>query len=192
MPLAPAVTMPMFLGCLISAGNIGVSAPKLALGLASGLSQYASGPLMVNSIDVGTAGVGTGQGVGMQLPSPAAIGAMVSSLISGGIVGIASGPTGTGIAQGFVLALAQAKIATLSAGVGVGTGVARLVPNSASIGIFIRAFQSAGMVGVQSVNMATAVARGFDLAAIAATGQLAIVGPPSPSPGSGIGIGKLS
>lgn len=192
MPLAPAVTFPMFLGCLVSAGNLGVSAPKLAMGLAQGLSQYASGPLVVTSNDVGTAGVGTGQGLGMQLPPPAVIGAMVASLNSSGIVGIASVPTGVGIAQGFVLALAQARISTISAGVGAGTGVARLVPNGASVGIFIRAFQSAGMVGVQSVTMATAVARGFDIAAVSAVGQLIIAGPPSPSPASGVGIGKLS
>lgn len=192
MPLTTSVTTPLFLTALVSQGNLGISAPKLAAGLASGLSEYASSSLVVASVDVGTLGVGSGQGVGMIIPPPVLVASLVASLTSQNIAGIMSVPTATGIALGFVAALAQARIQTVSAAVGAGSGIATLVPNGASIGIFIRAFQSAGMTGVQSANMATAVARGFDTAAPSAKAPIVIAGPPNVAPSSGPGIGKLS
>lgn len=192
MPLARGVTTPIFLASLVSQGNLGISAPKLAAGLAAGLSEYASGPLQVISKDIGTLGVGSGQGLGMRIPPPVLIAAMVGSFGSQGIAGIMSVPTATGVALGLVSALSQARIQTVSPAVGAGTGIASLVPNGASVGIFIRAFQSAGLTGIQSANMATAVAKGFDIAAPSAVASLVIVGPPNAAPSGGTGIGKLS
>lgn len=191
MALDPATTTPIFLGFLGAQGNLGVSAPRLALGLSRGLSEYASTSLRVISVDVGTLGVGAGTGSGMVMPQPAAVASMVAAFQSHSISGISSVPCATAIALGMCSSLMQSTIQTVSPSVGTGTGIATLLPSAESIGIFIRSFQSSGLQGVQSANMATAVAQGFNAVAPLCKAPIAIVGPPNVSPSSGSGLGKL-
>jgi hypothetical protein len=171
---------------------LGVSAIQLATGLANGLAQYAGSGMTVITVDAGTLGAGVGTGVGVILPPPVLLGTLIASFAGAGILGPFQIPTCNAISLGMSMALAQAIIQTVHAGVGVGSGVVKVIPNSgASIPTFIGAFAAAGMVGVAAVTMATAVASGLDAALPSATGVVVIAGPPNIVPGGGAGTGKL-
>lgn len=191
MALTVTTTTPIFLGFLAAQGNLGVSAPRLALGLSRGLSNYAGTSLRVLSADVGTLGVGAGTGAGMFMPQPAAVSAMIASFQSHSISGVASIPNAIAIAQGMCACLAQSTIQTVSPSVGSGTGTATLLPGADAVSIFIQAFLTSGLQGIQSANIASAVAQGFNAVAPLCKSPIAIVGAPNVSPSSGSGFGKL-
>lgn len=192
MTLNPSTTAPMFLSALTSASIIGQGAAQLAYACASGLQAYASFGVRVFTFDVGTVGSGIGVGSGVVIPPPAATGAMIAAFTGAGIVGTHAAPTATAIGLALCQAMSQAVVQSNHAGVGVGSGVIQLVPNpGASVPAFITAFTGAGLVGVSSAQMATAVAIGVDSSLPSAKGVVAISGAGSLYPGSGTGIGFL-
>lgn len=179
-------------GFLASSACIGISNAQVALGVATGLATYAGGGLVLVSVDVGTLGAGVGTGPGLILPPPAIIGPMIASFAGAVILGIFSAPVATAIGTALSTVLATGIITTVSAGVGVGTGVVKAIPNpGVSVPAFIAGFKAAGLLGIASITMATAVAAGLDIGLAAATGAVVITGPASPLPGSGAGVGKI-
>jgi hypothetical protein len=190
--LDPTTTSPIFSAALISAGISGQNSIQLATGIALGLYQYTTSALVVLTIDVGTVGTGVGTGVGIILPPPAIMGGFFASFPSAGIKGIMAPAMITALASAFSSVLSQASIQSVHAGVGVGSGIVQIVPNSAaSVPLFTSALQSTGFNGVSSPQLASAIALGLDSAFPTAKGVVVITGSPSIYPGTGAGRGFL-
>jgi len=168
----------------------GISTAQVALGIATGLATYAPG-IVIATVDTGTLGVGKGTGIGLIMPPP--VGQMVAAFASSVLVGIFSAPAATAVALGLTQIFATAIINTVDPLVGVGAGVVTAIPNPGiSVPAFIAGFKAAGLLGIASVTMATAVAIGLDTALPTAKGVTVIAGAPSPFPGAGAGVGVMS
>ena len=192
MPMDSTSLIPVLSGSLVSNGIVGPNSFQLATGLATGLSEYATTGIIVESIDVGSLGAGIGSGVGVIL-DPAVFGSMNAAFISYAIVGLFGPVLATAISDGFTQAFLQAIVSTISAGVGIGSGEAVLVPDPAvSVASFLSGFASAGLIGSSMPQLAEAVASGLDQVLPTSTSTLIIAGPPSVFPGGGTGVGILS
>lgn len=190
MTMDPASLTPVMAGALSAAGFLGAHAPRLASGLAVGLSMYAQS-IVVTSVDTGTLGAGKGTGLGVLVP-PAIVPSMIGSFSACGLLGTMSPALATGVANGFMQGFALAIVNTVSAGVGVGAGTGRPIPNPAtSLGIFQASLKAAGMLGVSSPQLAAAVSVGLDQVLPSALCILVIAGPPSIYPGLGAGVGFI-
>lgn len=175
---------------LVGATLHGISVPQVALGIATGLATYAPG-IVVVTVDTGVLGAGKGTGIGMIMPPP--VPQMIAAFTSAALIGIFSAPAATGVALGLSQIFATAIVNTVDPLVGVGAGVATAIPNPAlSIPAFIAGFKAAGLLGIASITMATAVAVGLDTALPIAKGVTVIAGSPSPFPSAGPGVGILS
>jgi len=188
MPISiPGLTGSLMTG-LLSAGDIGIAVPQLALGLATGTFQWLQAS-QITSVDVGTLGVGAGTGPFL-VPSSVLLPALLAGFSSAGILGVMSSPTAVGLAQGFSLGFLQGLIITVNTGVGLGTGIAKLVPVPAFP--FIQAgLTSAGCVGISAVQFATAITTAFSQVFGSLVFPIVVAGPPSIIPGGGAGIGKV-
>lgn len=191
MPINPTTVTPIMEVSLISGGLIGPSSLQMATGLANGLTTYVTTGIIVQSIDIGTLGAGTGTGLGVIVP-PVLVESMIASFIAHGIIGIFSIPMATAVATGFMESFLLGLVETVSAGVGVGVGEAFMIPNSGvSIPAFISGLSSAGMVGPNIIQLASAVAQGLDQVLPISMSTLVIAGPPNILPGAGTGTGKI-
>jgi len=192
MPLDPISVGGIVRTALLSAGLVGKSSGQLSLGLSNALCMYGKTGMAVSTIDVGTLGVGKGIGVGVLLAQPVLAATLASSLSAGGIIGLSAVQLVSGISTGYSMALAAALINTAHPSVGVGTGKLQIMPNTVvAISIFNTAFKAAGLVGPSSIPLATAIAKGLDMALPSAIGFVAIAGSPNIIPSAGIGSGKL-
>jgi hypothetical protein len=193
MPLDPGSVTAIMTSSLLGASIAGIGSTQLATGVANGLSLYANSGLTVISVDTGVLGAGTGVGVGIILPTPMLVGAFTGTFPAGGIAGIMSPALIAALSLGFTQAFATAIINTVNPTVGVGAGVVTPIPKSvASIPAFIAGFASAGMTGISSIPLATAIAQGLDLSLLSGKGIIAIAGSPSIYASAGAGTGKLS
>lgn len=172
---------------------LGVSMPQMATAIAQGFVQYALSPaLVVNSIDVGLLGAGTGIAPTIILPPPAIAGPMHGIFTAAQINGSMRIPLVNAVAAAISQALIAAQVVTVNAGIGSGTGKAVFIPNSgASVPIMIASFAAALLVGVGAQVLATAIAQGIDASLPAAVAQIVITGTPGPYPGAGSGVGKI-
>lgn len=191
-----ALTIPLVQGLMQASlggnGIIGISAPQMALALATGFVNYAVGPLVATSVDVGTAGAGTGLSPTVILAAPAVTGPLTGTLAAAGINGIARVSLANAIGLAVSQALVSAQVSTVNTGVGVGTGKVTLVPNpAASAAAMTAAFAGLGLVGISAPGMAVAVAQGIDAGLPSALAIVVIVGPPSTVSASGAGLGKV-
>jgi len=193
MAITPLNIFPVFIGTLAGSGILGVSYPQMALALTNSFVTYAN-IVAVTTVDVGTLGVGVGNGGGVFLSNTVLSASLVSSFASATIVGPSSPQLIAAISEGVSLSLLQANIVTSNPSVGVGGGSVSILPNPLlSIPAFITGFLSAALLGSQSIKLATAIAEGLDQAILSATGAVIItpIGSTSNSPSSGFGIGKL-
>lgn len=191
MPLLPATAIPIIQSNLLSNNIKGIASIRLATALANGFCSY-SQSIIVSTIDVGTIGSGSGIGLGVTLTPAQLIKTLFDSFTANGISGIFKQRLIVAIASSFSSLLTNAQILTANVGVGVGTGKATLIPNSAlSISMMTTNFIAANLVGISGPKLARAVAQGYDLALPTAFGVVSITGGTGPSPGSGTGIGKL-
>jgi len=191
MPLNPPVLASGFIAPnLLSVSHLGVGMPRLALGVAIGVCQYLTVQAKVVTTDTGVLGVGTSI-MPLILPPPLLQGGLFAGFSSMGILGVISPLTILGITNGLVSGLAAlAILQTNHPGIGVGTGVARIVAPSA-IPIMIGAFAFMGMVGAGSIKMATAIGIGLDTTFASFFEPILIVGSPSPVGGVGAGFGTV-
>ncbi len=193
MALSPTVLTPIFFTSLIGSGLIGPGTLQLAEGLASGLSNYCTSGVKVQSIDTGTLGVGSGVGVGVIMPLPTILVAMQGTFIAHGLIGPFAPLKAQGISQAIVQSLLLAQISTTSPSVGVGAGVATFIPNPAfSLSSFKDGLEGAGMKGSKVPDLAAAVSEAIDIAFPMSIGIIAIAGSPSIVPSAGSGSGSLS
>ncbi len=170
--------------------NIGPSKTQLVNALANSLFIYKSN-LIVTSVNVGTLGAGVGTGFGFPI-SPTLIPTMISFFVANGLIGISSPKLALEISNGIIQAFGVSQISTISAGVGVGTGVSSITPNSLiSVPVFTSSFISSGISGIFSFQLANAIALSLDTTLPLTVSPLIIAGPPSPLPGSGGGIGTI-
>jgi hypothetical protein len=187
------VVIPGIVGALVpnifATGNVGEKVPQLATGIATGLAEWVPS-VVVQTIDSGTAGGGSGGPMPLVVPQPALYGNLLVGATSNGLLGVMAPLLFLGIANGLVLAFAQMLIKTTHIGVGAGTGAARFVGGSA-IPQMIAGFATAKMTAEGSVKMAKAIGFGLDLTFQILAVPIPIAGPPSPSGGSGVGIGNI-
>ncbi len=193
MPILPPAVTSLVQANLAGVGILGISAPMLSLAVGLGFSQYIALGVVVNTVDVGSAGAGAGVGAGAVIAPPAIAGAMRSSFTANGINGVNRDQIIAALSGALSQAMLSGVIATVNAGVGVGTGTASLLPNSSvSIPLMISSFTASGIVGVFASPLATAIASGFDQALPSARAQVVIAGAGSPFPGAGTGFGRVT
>lgn len=187
------VAIPAIVGALVpsifATGNLGSKVPQLATGIANGLANWVPS-VVVQTIDSGSLGVGSGGPMPLVVPQPAIYANLMAGGAANGIFGIMSPLLFLGIASGLVLAFNSMLIKTTHPGVGAGTGAARFIGGS-SVPQMLAGFKSAGMKGEKSQKMAKAVGTGLDITFQALSIPIPIVGAPSPSGGSGMGLGTI-
>jgi hypothetical protein len=188
MPLTPAGIIAALTPNLAATGNLGVSVPKLAAGVAAGIALW-NPTVRVTTLDAGTLGAGTGV-LPCLLPQPLLLGGFTAGMASFGIAGIFAASLALGLANGLAQAYPQGLISTINPTVGVGTGVAKFVGPSA-MSAMNQGFSSAGLVGPESVKIANAIGFGLSQAFAGFTVPIPIVGPPSTVGSSGSGSGTI-
>lgn len=191
MAITPLNIFPVFQSTLAGSGILGVSSHQMALALTNSFVAYVN-IVAVASFDLGTVGVGVGNGISVFLPNTVLFASLTSSFASATIVGPSSPQLIAAISEGVSLSLLQANIVTANPSVGVGIGFIKVIPNPLlSIPAFIAGFLGAALFGSQSIKLATAIAEGIDAAITSASGTIIITGSPSSSPSSGFGYGVL-
>ncbi len=189
MPIAlPAITGTVA-GNLASVALIGTEMPKLATGVATGLSMWVP-QVTVSTVDAGSAGVGTGIPIPWVIPQPLLLGLLGANIPSAGIIGLFTPSLVLGLANGLSISFLQMLISTTHPTVGVGSGVAKFVAPPAA-GSMVAGFASAGLVGDAAPRLATAIGVSLDSAIASLVIPVAIVGSASPSPSTGTGTGKI-
>ena len=103
MPLTPPIIAGALLASIPASGNIGLSVPQLAAGIAAGVSLWATSTLTIVTVDVGTLGAGVGA-VPFVVPPPLLIANMIASFPATGHFGIMAPALATGIALGLAAA----------------------------------------------------------------------------------------
>lgn len=189
MPLTP----PGIVGSLTSVfpgmGIAGIGAPQLAAGIAAGVMLW-TGALTVVTVDVGTAGAGTGL-MPCMIPPPLLIAGMIGGLASTGNIGIMAVPLATAIGTGLGTAFPLGMIMTVHPTVGVGTATVTF-PGPSAVPFMMTGFKSAGLIGMMADKLAAGVGMGLDTAFAGFTiPAMPIVGAASPVPSSGTGSGKI-
>ena len=186
------ITLPGMLGTILpaitAAGMIGTAAVQLATGVASGIILW-NPTIKIISVDVGTLGAGAGTGP-VIVPPPALLAALITCMAGSGIIGTMSIPLATGLSLGIATGYAQGLVVTINTGVGVGSGVAKFIPPPA-VPQMIAGFASAGLTGISSVQLATAIGLALPIAFAPLVTTVVIVGAASPLPGAGAGIGQI-
>jgi len=189
MPLTPFNVAGILTQQLVVTGNIGVSVPQLALGVANGLCLWTSGTLLVATVDTGTLGAGVGA-FPCVIPPPLLFAGLTLGFASAGLVGISVPSLLAGLTSGLALAFPTGVITTVHPA--VSTGVATVTfPGPSSVPSMLTGFASAGMVGSNNAQLATGIGLGLDFSFASFTIPIPIVGPTTPSAGGGVGYGKI-
>jgi hypothetical protein len=191
MPLNPPTLASGFIAPnLLSVAHIGIGMPKLALAIAIGACQFLTIQAKVVTTDTGVLGAGTSV-MPLVIPSPLLQGGLYAGFSSMGILGIMSPLTILGITNGFISGFAAlALLRTNHPGIGVGTGIAKIIGPSA-IPSMLLGFASMLMIGEGSIKMATAIGIGLDTTFASFIQPVPIVGAGSPVGGAGVGFGSV-
>jgi hypothetical protein len=188
MPINPPGVVAALIPALISGGMIGPATPKLALGLAIGVSTWV-GQIQIVTVDVGTLGVGVGL-LPLVVPPPPLLAALLLNLPAAGVLGIMMPPMAVGLSIGLSASFAQGILSTIHPTVGTGAATAKLIPPQPLP--FIQAgLKSVDITGSSSVNLATGISNALFVTFLALTFPVPIVGAPSISPSGGVGTGKI-
>jgi hypothetical protein len=191
--IAPSIAT-IISGNMAAAGILGVTQPVLATALSLGFSSYLLSSVIVNTADAGALGSGTGIGQGLILSPSILRGSLTSMFSANGIAGVFQQTLIQALSNAYSQSLLTATINTVDVGVGIGTGVVvSVIPNTAShMSILFGAFRSAGINGVYSQPLITALATGIDAVLPSSRGFTVIAGAGIPTTGVGVGIGKLN
>lgn len=154
------------------------------------MCQYLTTQAKVLTVDTGLLGVGTS--ILPLVVAPAAVqSALYASFSAAQLIGIMAPRLIVGLANG--LASGWSSLALLQSqhpGVGVGSGVARIVAGPAALSM-IAGFASAGMIGDGPVKVARAIAQALDTTFAGFVTPVVIVGSPSLVSGAGVGLGLV-
>lgn len=189
MPIAVPSLTGTLTANLASVGLIGTDMPRLASGVALGLTYWVP-QVTVSTIDTGSAGVGSGVPIPWVVPQPVLFGLLGSNIPSVGILGMFTPSLVLGLANGLSLSFLQMLVSTTHPTVGAGSGVAKFMapPSTSSI---LAGFSSAGLIGEAAPRLALAIGNSLDAAIASLVIALAIVGPASSAPSTGTGTGKI-
>lgn len=189
MPVTPPLAAAVLLPNLVAVSLAGVGVPKLARGLAIGLSTWTQ-KISLQTKDAGAVGVGKGVPLPVTLPIPLLVVNLVKGFTSQGILGLMSPIFITGLANGLAQTYTMALTNTVHPNVGVGVGALQFKAPPAFPDIKL-GFDSAGMKGEGSTKLAKAIGEGLDSTFRALVLPQPIVGAPGPSPSAGVGFGKI-
>ncbi len=157
--------------------------------MANGLAVWVP-KIVVQTIDSGSLGVGSGGPMPLIVPSPLLYANLLTGSGSFGILGPMDPLLELGLANGLMTAFAGMLVKTTHPGVGLGSAVARFQAGPA-IPDMIAGFSAAGMVGDGPVKKASAVGMAFDITFASLVMPVPILGAPSPSGGAGVGFGQI-
>ena len=187
------VTSPGIFGVLypnlLSVGLLGSDTPKLARGIANGLTRWVP-QIRVSTTDAGSAGSGTNIPLSVVVANPILLANLISGMSSQGLLGVFVPPYLVGLTNGLVSAFLQMLIKTTHTGVGTGAGIAKFTAPPARTSM-INGFFSAGLRGEYAVRKASAIAQGLDLTFGSLLLPVSIVGSASPYPATGVGSGSV-
>ena len=187
------VTIPGIVGALVpnmaATGQLGSKMPDLAVGIANGLVKWLPS-ITVITVDAGSLGVGSGGPMPLIVAQPLLYLNLMAGDAAFGFFGPMSPLLTLGVANGLVLAFAQALIKTTHPGIGAGSGVATFrAPNS--IPLMIEGFAAAGLKGDGPTKKASAIGTGLDATFASLVVPIPIVGSASPAGGAGAGFGQI-
>lgn len=188
MPLATPNLAASITAGLFSVGIKGQDVSKLAQGIASGLVPWVRS-LQVVTQDVGSAGIGTGFML-WSVPSPLLISNLLSTYSANGHIGTMAPLEATGLGKGLATGFLQGLIQTNHPGVGVGTGVAKIVVTPAFPNL-MQGLASVQIKGVAAASKANAISQALTMTLSVFTIAIPIVGSASPAGASGVGIGRI-
>jgi hypothetical protein len=174
---------------LISVGMLGSETPKLARGIANGITRWIP-QVKVSTTDVGSAGSGSNIPLPVTVANPILLANLTAGMSAFGLLGVLVPIYLVGLSNGLSSAFLQMLIKTTHAGVGTGAGVAKFSAPPARTSM-INGFSSAGLKGDAAVKKASAVAQGLDVTFASLVLPVAIVGSVSPSPATGVGTGSI-
>ena len=189
MPITPTGLVSVLVPSLLSGGNIGTGMPRLAQGIANGVSLWIA-QTTVSITGTGAAGAGA-VSYPLVVPPPLIIANMLGGFSSAGIIGIMAAPLALSIANGLVTGFAQGLIVAAFPGVGSGVGVAR-VSGPPPMESMNAGFASAGLSGDGSQRIARGISLGLSQTFASLLVPVPIVGPSGPSPGAGTALGKIA
>lgn len=190
MPLASPALTSVLASQIVAAGCIGMDVPKLANGIAIGVCQFLTVQSKVTSIDTGLLGVGTSI-MPLLVPSPLIQSSLMAAFPSAQIIGIRAPQLILGLTNGLAAGFASLALMQIAhPGIGVGTGVARVVGGTA-IPAMIAGFAAASMVGDGPVKMARAMGTALDTIFASYIQPVVIAGSPSIVGGAGVGLGVV-
>jgi len=184
---------PLFLKELPVNALTGVSAPLLASGLTTGISNYLLSGITIQTFDSGTVVPGTpGAGTGTISLNPLNLFAeLIKEFPANLIAGISVLPISNAISMATSNSLSLASVSSIHPSVTAGTGAGSAVPSAAypyiSLGL-----KSVAFTGVLAESFSLAVARALESSLSSSVVNVVIAGPPSTTPGTGIGTGRLT
>jgi hypothetical protein len=188
MPLNPSALTPLIAVNLISTLQIGTGMPKLALGIATGVCTFFGTFAKVTSIDTGSLGAGNTTAP-LIVPPPLLYSSILVGYASMGILGPMAPLNALGVANGIAAGLAAlAIVQVVHPGIGLGTGLMRVVGSSA-VPAMIAGFATVQMVNDGSIKLASAIGIGLDIVFQSFVMPIPIVGSASPAGGAGVGFG---
>lgn len=187
MALSESVSTAIMAESLAGAGMIGSSTSQMAAGLGIGFT-VALRAAVVNSLDVGTFGVGVGVGVGF-LDYSSALTAFTGSLTGIGLVGVYSSQLVMALTNGLIGIVATATASTTHSSVGIGTGTFNVTSVGGTYLSVSSSLMATGMTGSFLSNFSLGVSNAFDICMPLLVGQVGIAGSPSPIPSTGVGVG---
>lgn len=189
----PSGATPILIQALRGAKVDGLEMPRLARGIASGVSLWLQG-VQVSTTDAGTAGVGAGFGTLALLSFPLLNVNLSVGFGSSGLQGDFAPTLARGIASGLSRSLAsQAILNTTHPTVGSGTAIVRLYAPSIPLGVqaISQGMLGAGLTGDTIPKLASALEIGLRVSVHSLVLPLVIVGPVSPVASTGIGFGSV-
>jgi len=164
--------------------------PKLASGVAFGVTTYLTAGLKVLGVGTGTVGAGVTL-IPLITPPPLLKVALLGGFTAQGILGVLAPWTITGLANGISQGLVASALVQITwPGIGVGAGTAKFVGSSA-IPAMIAGFASQAMTNSGSVKTATAIGIALDTVFQSLIVPVPIVGGAAPAPSAGAGFGFI-
>jgi len=188
MPITSAGLTGAIITGLASATLIGQGMPKLAQGIANGLVPWIKS-LSVVTADAGSAGVGTSFMV-WAVPGPVLVANLLIAYPANGHIGVMAPLEATGLGIGLGLGFIQGAMVSQHAGVGTGTGIAR-VTGGPAFPFLMQGFAGADIKGAGAVQKASAISQALAITLAAFTLPVPIVGSASPAGASGVGLGRI-
>ncbi len=181
-----------FISALGSSGLSGTSIPLIGNAIGSGFAEYLSLGVTASTVDTGTLGVGTGQGLPgcavLTLASVASISPQQN--LAFGVLGTANSSLASSLALAISNCMNYVEIKSFHPTVGVGYATGSLVPSSA-ITYMSGSFNSVSLTGTSLQNLLSAICTTIDLCLPLTIVNIPIVGSVSNIPAQGFGGGAL-